>query len=353
MISKWVTQRDIAQKASVHITTVSLALRNHPSIPPVTRDKIQKLAQELGYCPNPGLSSLIAYRRAIKPIRTDSVIGYLTSWKTADEWKSDFCYVDFYESAKKRALELGYKFEHFWLRAPGLTSKRWNRIFQTRNLAGLILAPLPLGRGHLRLDWTGFCAVKIDPSLVWPPLHCITNNQLEAMRLAIRHAYRHGYRRMGLAMKLSANEHVNRYWSASFLDEQARRPNLAQIPMCMPQQWQESTFIKWVKKHKPDVVLSFHLKIEGWLKNAGLQIPKDIGFIDLDCSDLSGKRAGINQQHKEVGTTAIDTLVTLMQNNEKGLPATPRTILMGNSWIEGKTIRTLDPKKPGALIRTK
>ena len=42
-----VTLADIAAKAGVHVTTVSLALRNSPRLPVATRERIRKLAEQL------------------------------------------------------------------------------------------------------------------------------------------------------------------------------------------------------------------------------------------------------------------------------------------------------------------
>ncbi|MGK0236799.1 MAG: LacI family transcriptional regulator [Candidatus Pelagisphaera sp.] len=56
--------KDIAAKAGVHQTTVSPALGNHPSLPKKTRDRIQGLAKEMDYQPDPALSALIAYRQS-------------------------------------------------------------------------------------------------------------------------------------------------------------------------------------------------------------------------------------------------------------------------------------------------
>ena len=56
-----VTLAAIAAQAGVHVTTVSLALRNSPRLPIATRDRIRKLADELGYAPDPMLQALVAY----------------------------------------------------------------------------------------------------------------------------------------------------------------------------------------------------------------------------------------------------------------------------------------------------
>ncbi len=47
-----VTIRDIAKRAGVSVSTASRALNNHPKISQKTRDKIQALADEMGYMPN-------------------------------------------------------------------------------------------------------------------------------------------------------------------------------------------------------------------------------------------------------------------------------------------------------------
>src|SRR4051812_21699814 len=55
------TIKDIAAKAGVAVSTVSYALRNHPSIPPATCRRIQAVGEKLGYRPDPQISALMAH----------------------------------------------------------------------------------------------------------------------------------------------------------------------------------------------------------------------------------------------------------------------------------------------------
>jgi len=50
--AKFVTLKDIAEKAGVSVNTVSRALNNKPDINPKTKEKIEKIADELGYVKN-------------------------------------------------------------------------------------------------------------------------------------------------------------------------------------------------------------------------------------------------------------------------------------------------------------
>src|ERR1043166_2092493 len=58
------TMRTLAIAAGVSPMTISLALRDHRSVGAQTRKKIQQLARELGYRPDPVLSHLMQHLRS-------------------------------------------------------------------------------------------------------------------------------------------------------------------------------------------------------------------------------------------------------------------------------------------------
>ena len=55
------TIKDVAKVAGVHFTTVSLALRRHPSIPEATRERIRRVAERIGYAPDPVFGALTRF----------------------------------------------------------------------------------------------------------------------------------------------------------------------------------------------------------------------------------------------------------------------------------------------------
>src|SRR6185503_17205918 len=57
------TLKDIAKESGYHITTISLALRNHSSIPETTRQRIRKIAERMGYEKNPVYHALSRFRQ--------------------------------------------------------------------------------------------------------------------------------------------------------------------------------------------------------------------------------------------------------------------------------------------------
>jgi DNA-binding LacI/PurR family transcriptional regulator len=75
-----ISLKDLAQKVGVSISTVSRALNNHPDISPEVTEKIQKLAAEMNYTPNPLAMGLLKQAtRMIGVIVPDLVTHFYSS----------------------------------------------------------------------------------------------------------------------------------------------------------------------------------------------------------------------------------------------------------------------------------
>ena len=57
-----VSIKDIAREANVSFSTVSRALADSPRVKPETRQRIQRLAREMGYTPSVVARSLVTHR---------------------------------------------------------------------------------------------------------------------------------------------------------------------------------------------------------------------------------------------------------------------------------------------------
>src|SRR5262245_11457734 len=194
------TLKGIAARAGVSAMTVSLALRNHPKIPASTRERIQTIARELGYRPNPMVHALMAEVRARRPMRSATTLAFVTAFPTRDGWRrGSYIYVEYHAGAVERARQLGYAIEEVWAKEPGMTGRRLTQVLETRSIRGLLIAPLPQSRGHLSLDWSKFAAATFGSSLYKPELHRATVDHFGAITMALRKLRKLGYRRIGMA----------------------------------------------------------------------------------------------------------------------------------------------------------
>jgi len=357
-----VTLADIAKKAGVHVTTVSLALRNHPRLPEPTRARIKQLAGEMGYAPDPILRALIAYRRQGSPHRNTPTLAYVTNWQTRWGWKKVPAHLQFFAGAQSKAKELGYQLEHFWLHEDGFTQKRMGRILYARGINGLIIASHSREMGdELELEWPHFSAVKIDYFPHQPSLHNVTNNQCNIIRLAMRKVRAAGYRRIGFVVHRGWDHAVDNNWTAGFLGEQQHLPAADRIPAhIFPEaepvdRWFYETnasvqadlkpFAKWLKQYEPDVIVSKAAYVLPLLEQLGLRIPEDIAFVNLFLDQPDGKTAGIRQNHDIVGATAVEILAGQLQHNKFGLPEVATTTFVEGNWFDGAScpVRSLVP----------
>jgi len=338
--SKKVTLKDVAEAAKVSRMTVSLALRNHPSLPKSTRYRIREVAERLGYRPDPNIGQLMEKIRGKKTHRLPNVIAYLTAHKRRDDWHNEPTQRMYYEGAKWRADELGYCLEEFWLREPGMTERRLSEIVRNRGIEGALIAPVPIAQ-ELFLDfhWDYVSAVEIGYSLIKPALHRCCNHQFHSMMALMRNLQRAGYRKIGLAMRRDQDTRTHHNWRAGYLASLDLLDLSKTVPMLLPDSWSRSAFAKWLHKHHPDVIVTSGLDVALWLKALDIRVPGEIGLANIDLSPAMGDMTGIDQNSHDVGTAAFDLLVSLMRLNERGIPKLPRVLMLEGNYVQGSTTR--------------
>lgn len=349
-----VTLADIARKAGVHVTTVSLALRNHPRLPETTRSRIQKLAREMAYAPDPFLRALVAYRGRVMERRNAPTLAYVTNWTSRFGWKKTTAHPDFHAGATAKAKELGYSLEHFWLGEEGMTQGRLSQILYSRGISGLIIASHSREMGDvLDFDWQNFSAVKIDYFPHRPVLHNVTNNQCDIIRLAMHHVMEMGYRRVGFVMHRGWDHAVDHLWMAGFLCEQQMLAARDRIPAHLfpepepVERWlsesqaevapDPAAFAAWYRKHEPEVIISSRPFVQPVFDQLKLKVPRDVAFVDVFLDDFSGATAGVRQNHSEVGAIAVEILAGQLQHNKYGVPEIPTTTFVEGTWFDGRT----------------
>lgn len=339
---KPVRLQEIADQAGVSRATVSLALRNHPSLPLSTRQRIRRLADKMGYRPDPLVSTLMTFNRRAKAARPKHLtLAFVTAFSHLDPWNF-YLSADLITGAAASAERQGYHLEEFWLGDLEMTPNRLSDVLYQRGVPGMIIAPLSVPRGELEFNWSNFAAVAIGHSLANPDLHRISTNRFQAMRLAIRHLREKGYRRLGLAIDINQDARVDHQWAAAFEweQQQSRANQRTELFLVENEDWTQNNFAKWFKENRPEVVLGYDPKIVSWLTELGFPVPQSAGFVHLWNPDESGKYAGLYHNPPAIGGAAVDFLTGMIQRNERGVPVNPQTCLLEAHWADGATVRT-------------
>ncbi len=334
------TLQDVAEQSGVHRTTVSLALRDHPRIPAATRDRIKAVANRLGYRINPLVAALMQTRRLGRQER-HVTLAFVTNYPTRFGWRpSHHDRPDFFPGAAKRARDLGYKLEDFWLAEPGMTPARFCRILASRGINGLLIGRLPPGLRSLDLDWSRFSSVALGLTLRSPVLHHVTENHFDTVSQAMTRCFERGYRRIGFVYS-EANDSplVGDRWVGAYLLHRMRWPAADHLPLCPGEPSCEKDFSRWFKKHRPDAIIATHARpVLDWLTRLRREVPRDVGVIDLE-NHPTLDCAGVRYDPAEVGALAVDMLVGLLHRNETGIPVSNQhEVQLTGVWHDGHTL---------------
>jgi DNA-binding LacI/PurR family transcriptional regulator len=334
------TLQDVAEQAGVHRSTVSLALRGNTRISAEVRERVTRIANQLGYRANPLVTALMRARRTRKTTK-DVVIAYVTNYPTRYGWRPPHHdRPDFFPGAAQRAQELGYKLEDFWLGEPGMTPKRFAQILTTRGINGLLIGRLPPGQSELDLPWDRFSCVALGLTLKNPRLHHVAEDAYATADEAINRCLAAGHRRIGLVFsEPDDSPNTGDRYRGAFLRHQLRFPAKERIPICDHSSPAEfpGDFMRWVKCNEPEVILATHAEAVARIyAGAGQPLPAGVRLVALINDKLPNGFAGIHHDPAEMGAQAVNLLVGMMHRGEVGIPEEAHYLLVPGKWVEGR-----------------
>ncbi len=345
------TFADIAHEAGVCKATVSLALRNSPRISEPTRRRIQSIAMEMGYHQNPLVAANMSQiRKARNGNESLPTIGLLSTWIDEQrEMKRVEWHIQsrFLEGAKRRAVELGFDFDYLEFDLTYYSSDRIQQILESRNISGLILAPLRFSNSILKLDWSNFAVASIGfldgldhiPSVFYDNFRC--------MQHVLEFLTERGYRRIGFITDSENEMRGGHLWNAGFLEYQNRvtdpKDHVPILRVPKPELLFEKSDYEamhvWYKRNKPDVIIAFRSKILEYFLSLGYKVPEELGYMVLNWSSRTDGCSGYRQCHEEMAEVAINIVSERLYNNDRGELSKPRTTLLRGDFVDGFTIK--------------
>ncbi|MBC2595918.1 LacI family DNA-binding transcriptional regulator [Ruficoccus amylovorans] len=333
------TQMDVARIAKVHRSTVSLALKRHPNIASETCDRIKKIAEDIGYLPDPMLTALAAYRHKKHDASFQGTLAWLVNTAPNFQWKK-LIYRRFYEAAKDQARTHGYGIETFDLAEKGLSTNRLSQILRSRNIQGILVCPQPDPHMEIDFSWEHFSAITFGFSLKKPRLHTVAPYQYDAAIIVVRKLYAAGHERIGY---LSIHDdRMNNHILSGFLSETFIAQKAIKTPPLHPTECHPRGIAKWYKRYRPTALIG-PPDIEERIREAGLPVDELVltcAFLPHSHWDLSG----VYEDAEQIGRVAADNLVSMIQQGERGIPETFRITLVKGKWIENRPLTPFGQK---------
>lgn len=320
----------------MHLSTVSLAMRNNPRIPAKTRTRIKAIAEEMGYVPDPAMSALCSYRDSIRSHEVQSGLAYLTDMSAQDKFSTMV-----YEHAKEQAQARGYNLISYNLTDENITLKRLQSIWWNTGLKGVLIGPFKDGR-MLKGNWSRWPVVAYGYSVTEPPFHRASVNHFQDMLAHLRELRRRKYCRIGLCLPKNIDSKTGGKLHAAYLLDQDLAQEKSPIPILCGADVDSPEFLdQWVRGNKIDVVIAYYEHYQA-LRELGWDIPEQLGFSLLTkraFETTTKKICGFDTKADELATHSINFLISLIHEQEYGVSAVPRAYMISGEFSEGKTLR--------------
>ncbi|WP_043583319.1 LacI family DNA-binding transcriptional regulator [Geminisphaera colitermitum] len=342
-----ITLQTIADRAGVTRALVSMALRDSPKVAAATRERLQRMARELGYRPNPMVRALMTSLRARREATCSAALGFITAFRTRDHWKTLRTYPEYFEGAAKRGMELGYRLEHFWLGDYASHPSRLEQVLLARGIRGVLVPPLSQDRTVTwaqvlnNMSFKDFSVVAFGYSLAKPNLPRVCNYHIQTVETAMRQLSQRGYRRIGAVISENETRQVNMLWSAGLEVARRQMPELKIMEFSKQAEggWSEKAFRAWLVRRKPEVIVGL-TEVWNWVRNLDKRMPDELGFLHLD-RPRDAIFSGMYQNTTKLGIAAVEWLANLVEGNVQCEKAEPRVLLIASDFVEGATLRKI------------
>ncbi len=329
--------KDVGQRIGVSAATVSMALRGDSRISKATQERVRQAAQEIGYQPDPMLSALVARRDRGRKRRTMANVAALVD----DRWNNiREPWIERILDGMRTACQVfGYELSVFVLQqdlgpAPG-------RILQARGMRGIVLLPQVDDNLDIPLDWEHYVTVVIGNSPLSRRMHRVGNDGFAGMNLVCEKLSARGYRRLGLAHPFGAEHRLRYEWLGALSKEHFLKANRLKVAHPhLPERMHPERFLEWVRKEKPDCVITDTPDVLRWLNTGGYRVPEDIGlvYLTMNTGEEPGY-SGVAPRLNVAGESAIEQLHASLLRGDRGFPENPKEILIQPLWVDGTTIR--------------
>ncbi|HWL17101.1 MAG TPA: LacI family DNA-binding transcriptional regulator [Opitutus sp.] len=336
------TLKDVARESGYHITTISLALRDHPSIPENTRARIRAIADRIGYERNPVFQALSRFRQQGTVCAPAPRIGYLENFRSGFAPPRPPHLEAIFQGARRQAELLGYRLEPLAVGEDDHDSRTLTKYLRENEITGLVIGSFVPGFAEIALNWDDYAVAKIHSRHTEPDATVIGNDQLREVRLAFRRLSALGHQRIGLAVGRADEDACGHRHTAGYLMEEASIPRDRRVPpLLFPYNVDEPTLAgmiaRWVRRNQVDAVLCNWATLLTPLGAEGLKIPDDVAVACLCVCDSDSPLAGIRPHLHLVGERAVSIVVTQLKSTERGLPDFPSSIYVQSTWQDGPT----------------
>jgi LacI family transcriptional regulator len=327
---------DVASVARVHKSTVSLALRNQPQLNAATRERIRKIALELGYRPDPMLELFNLHRRTLNPPQSAGTIAFVSDLPNLAAFSHSERHEMIFSAAREEAKRLSFALELFLVGSAQLSPARLSQVLHARGIIGILLGALSPSTQSLNIDWGQFCAIGIESMQVEPRVDNISTDYCQAARISFLQLWHRGHRNVGFAVAQNLGAEIEGQLRAGYLVEAYGKGSAQKIPLFRMDEDGANfgRLSEWITAGKLDAVVGCGIDVPGLAAKARSGGGGRVTWASIDVLAPQSGCPCVPGIQSELGRRAVELLIMRLEINLLGLPANPATTFFPVEWRE-------------------
>lgn len=330
---------EIAERTGYHKSTVSLALRGSESIAGTTREKIRRVAREVGYIPDPVMSQIAAHRWKHRSTRRDLEGSSIAFLRPAREHHRFDRAVE--EGARAAAAENSFSLTPISLESCRSTACV-ARILQARGIRGVVFAPGSAGANAADDPLLApFTRISCSYDRLDTADHTVSFDWGHAIRQGLTRVAAAGYARIGIAAfpheMIEPTEHD--LPAAICRVRHCDVDDLGTVSIYHGDPDDRLAFLRWFHQVEPDALLAIGKNARPWLQSDGIDVPRDVALAHVtpyEPSDNPG--AGIHPDPRLLGEAAARLAVTLLAGQYGTFFDQPKAFVIDAPWTAGESL---------------
>jgi DNA-binding LacI/PurR family transcriptional regulator len=308
--------------------TVSLSLRGSPKISAATRDRIQHLADEMGYRPDPEISRLMRHLRSSRTLQGKVGLALVDFYPTSDFAENSYNH-RIRQGAIRRATELGFNVTALHAADCDFSLKHLLKIVRHRGLEGALLLPsVAPTKLDPTVDWRDVSVVATSNSILAPRFHSVVPHQFANMMRLIETMQARGHRRICAIFDEFFDERTAHNFTAAINWHHHGQRTLV-LPAKMVAAEKAALVAHWIEKHQPDMIFAQASdavadalpRLKPGRAGCGFEI------VGLG-APLGSSISYLDERPELVGSGAVDLLAGMIYYHETDIPAHPRTTMI-------------------------
>ena len=302
----------------------------------------------MGYRPNPDAAALGRRRSAATAPTTATILAWINPGREPLQLNRSKELALYRQGARDAAQQYGHVLEEF----DGTTNRALehsNATLKARNITGIVVPFHPLLPKYWEnFPWQDYTVVHLDNSIVRPGFLSVAGDHFRNCLLAFEKIRALGYSRVGYV----TNRATKKRFIAAYLTAQLGQPESQRIPIYYLTSHtnnivEQQRLDQWIRKHRPDALLTDLSILPPILKSACYRVPNDIGLATLNILE-SRDLAGIDPKPETVGNAAVEMLVQQLNARSLEIPTSSRQLLIAGEWAHGPS---LPPRAQPSIAR--